>query len=1065
MVSPGFWWPQLLVATLYFAFGRLILEYIVSPGTTSVIWPGSGLALAALLLGGQRYIWGVVLGAVVLNTTSSPSLFLTIGLTLANVAEVLLAWWLLNRTTRFTFEALSDYLRLIVLGGGVAGLIGAIIGAASLHLAGVVTTPFLSNTISWWMGDVIGVVLITPLLLAWSEPLPKALSFAQKFEVVIVVCLTFLAGQVVYLDWFDAYLSNTPKGYIMFFFVSWVAIRLGARSVTAVLFMVALQAIVGAYLGMGRFGDDIAKAALNNYWAYMLTLSVVGMAIAINNQAIKKIAVTLQLKDSALNAAANGVVITDVSGRIEWANQAVTHLTGFSLNELQGHNPRELLKSGKHTDAFYKSLWNTILAGKVWQGELINKRKDASLYHERMTITPLFNEKNEVTNFVAIKEDATQRIEAENTLQLANQKMHALLDSMAEGAYGIDTDGNCTFVNQALLRILHYDAAEELIGRHIHEAIHHSRADGSHYPAKECDMYQAYQRLEAIHIERDTFWRKDGTPVAVESWSQPVFIDGELQGAIATFVDITERLRIEAESQRSAQLLRGAVEAVDEAFVLYDANDRLVFCNEKYRQLYGTTSNLIVPGISFEEVIRAGAQVGLFKAAVGRTEEWVAERMAAHRAGDLNLIQRIDDGRVFRIIEHKMPGGETVGFRIDITELANATQAAEEANLAKSRFLATMSHEIRTPMNGILGMAELILLPNHSENERNVYARTILSSGRLLLTLLNDILDLSKIEAGKFQLDSTVFEPEVLIHETQLLFAGAAQGKQLQLTYQWWGDPGERYQADAHRLRQMLSNLVGNAIKFTPKGGIQIEAREIEREGDLALLEFSVRDGGIGIAPEKIILLFKPFSQTDSSTTREYGGSGLGLSIVRNLALAMEGDVGVESVVGEGSRFWFRVRAQVVIQDTESRSAHRGTLTVSETANADLVLGGRVQVVEDNLVNCMVIESLLGKLGVSVELLNDGQQAVDAITQGQQQPDLILMDLHMPVMDGYNATRCIREWEAQTQQPRLPILALTADAFEEDRQRCMAVGMDDFLTKPVSLEALRSALGKWLRPV
>jgi len=705
------------------------------------------------------------------------------------------------------------------------------------------------------------------------------------------------------------------------------------------------------------------------------------------------------------------------------------------------------------------------LDGKVWQGELINKRKDGSLYHERMTITPLFNEKNEVTNFVAIKEDATQRIEAETTLQLANQKMHALLDSMAEGAYGIDTEGNCTFVNQALLRILHYDTAEELIGRHIHEAIHHSRADGCHYPAKECDMYRAYQRLEAIHIERDTFWRKDGSPVAVESWSQPVFINGELQGAIATFVDITDRLRIEAESQRSAQLLRGAVEAVDEAFVLYDASDRLVFCNEKYRQLYGTTSNLIMPGTSFEEVIRAGAQVGLFKAAVGRIEEWVAERMAAHRAGDLNLIQRIDDGRVFRIIEHKMPGGETVGFRMDITELANATQAAEDANLAKSRFLATMSHEIRTPMNGILGMAELLLLPNQSENERSVYARTILSSGRLLLTLLNDILDLSKIEAGKFQLDSTVFEPQALIHETQLLFAGTAQGKQLELTDQWLGHTGQRYQADAHRLRQMLSNLVGNAIKFTSKGGIQIEAHEMEREGDSALLEFSVRDSGIGIAPEKIDLLFKPFSQTDSSTTREYGGSGLGLSIVRNLALAMGGDVGVESVVGEGSKFWFRVRAQVVTRNAETRSTDLGTLTVAETANSELVLSGRVLVVEDNLVNCMVIESLLGSLGISVELLNDGQQAVDAITQGRQHPDLVFMDLHMPVMDGYNATKCIREWEAQSQQPRLTILALTADAFEEDRQRCMAVGMDGFLTKPVSLEALKSALGKWLRTV
>ncbi len=398
-------------------------------------------------------------------------------------------------------------------------------------------------------------------------------------------------------------------------------------------------------------------------------------------------------------------------------------------------------------------------------------------------------------------------------------------------------------------------------------------------------------------------------------------------------------------------------------------------------------------------------------------------------------------------------------LKLTEAKLREAKIAADAANVTKSQFLAMMSHEIRTPMNGILGMAQLLLMPNLTDNDRHDYIKIILSSGQTLSALLNDILDLSKIEAGKFQLDNRVFEPDSLLRETQRLFMGTARAKGLQLECQWRGKTNSCYLSDATRIRQMLSNLVGNAIKFTRDGSVCVEGMEVEQEGDSALLQFSVSDTGIGIPPDKMDLLFQPFSQTDSSITREFGGSGLGLSIVRHLAHMMGGDVGVESVKGQGSRFWFHLQARPVAPHERYTGPER---RVTTHAPAEPVRwSGRVLVVEDNVINRKVIKSLLTKLGVGVIVANDGQQALDTLAQADG-PDLVLMDLQMPVMDGYVATEHIRQQERNDNRLRLPIVALTADVFEEDRRRCLAVGMDDFLVKPIVLDALKSTLSKWL---
>ena len=528
------------------------------------------------------------------------------------------------------------------------------------------------------------------------------------------------------------------------------------------------------------------------------------------------------------------------------------------------------------------------------------------------------------------------------------------------------------------------------------------------------------------------------------------------------------RYRRDADARLAATVFSHAQEGV----MVADRAGNLIEVNQAFTQMTGYSRDEVIG--RNPRFLKSGQQSAEFYQQLWRdllaNGHWSGEVANLRKNGDLFIelltISVVYDGG--GRLRHFVAMCSDITARKDNEALlVRARSEAEAANVAKSRFLATMSHEIRTPMNGILGMAQLLLMPDLRESARNDYARTILSSGQTLLTLLNDILDLSKIEAGKLQLESTVFAPDSLLHEISKLFAGAAQAKGLQLGCQWQGRSGQRYQADSHRLRQMLSNLLGNAIKFTSQGCIDIVGSEIESDGEVALLEFAVSDTGIGVPADKLDLLFRPFSQTDNSITREFGGSGLGLSIVRNLATLMGGEVGVDSEPGKGSRFWFRVAARKLAEDLNSRQTKRES-HAPNIAHATTLFKGHVLVVEDNLVNCMVIESLLAGLGMTVSVVHDGQQAVAMVKQTDLAalPHLVLMDLQMPVMDGYEATQDIRQWEASNpKHPRIPIIALTADAFDEDRQHCQAVDMDDFLTKPIALEALQDALAKWLPAV
>jgi len=666
----------------------------------------------------------------------------------------------------------------------------------------------------------------------------------------------------------------------------------------------------------------------------------------------------------------------------------------------------------------------------------------------------------------------SERDRSEHRLAEEEERIRLLLESTAEAIYGVDLAGACTFCNPALLRLLGYKSRDEVLGKNMHNLVHHTLPNGLPYPAEECPLLYALLNGRRLHAPDELLWRADGISLAVEMWSYPVIHEGELRGSVVTFLDATERKRAEK---------------------------------------------------------------------------------ALHQA----------------------------------------KEDAEAANRAKSDFLANMSHEIRTPMNGILGMTALALETELNPEQRE-YLGMVKSSGESLLTLLNDILDLSKIEAGKFELDSSDFSIENCIEDALQPLAISAQQKGIELVWDVAGDVPNIVCGDPTRLRQVLINLTGNALKFTSEGEVAIYVSCDSPRDENFLIHFTVSDTGIGISQENQKKIFSAFSQADTSTTRRFGGTGLGLSISERLVKLMGGRIWVESAEGKGSRFHFQVLlqpaqgAEVETQPAPTRTFHAGSRVLVADDNAtnrkllerlllqwELIpvlaqsggeairmikeswtkgqefsamildqempgLGGiellellekgpalrppvilmisrpleskarlecerlgiartilkpirrawlfealqqmagepkseptpaeikgfaldgvslRVLVADDNLVNQRLISRLLEKMGHQVVVASDGMAVLRILQEGEV--DLIAMDMQMPVLDGVETTQKIRSMEKDA-GGHVPIVAMTANAFEEDRRKCFDAGMDGFVVKPVSAQSIREEMERVL---
>jgi len=654
---------------------------------------------------------------------------------------------------------------------------------------------------------------------------------------------------------------------------------------------------------------------------------------------------------------------------------------------------------------------------------------------------------------------------AKNELAEAHARLNSVLDAAHHVAIiATDLNGTITLFNTGAEKMLGYKA-EELVGLKTPEVIHYREevetrsrelTERLGRPITGFGVFIEALRQGSFESREWTYVTKDGRQFPVELIVTGVKDhSGKLIGFLGLATDISTRKN----SQLKLRKLSAAVKASPTSIVITDKDGRIEFANPKFFQLTGYSERELV-GQNPRLIASGKTPKSTYK------EMW--DTLLSGRIWDGELLNRKKNGELFwehaSISPVKDPLGNITNFvavKLDITdqklaqkEVEKARDAAVELARLKSEFLANMSHEIRTPMNAIIGMTGLLLDTQLTAQQRD-YVKTVNGAGEALLDIINDILDFSKIESGKLSIEKLDFSLRETVETTADLLAPRAQAKNIKLAHFMEEGLPTAITGDQGRLRQVLLNLIGNAVKFTETGEVVLRVTRVKAGAGNATLKFEVKDTGIGIPLGAQKNLFQVFTQADTSTTRKYGGTGLGLSISRKLVDLMGGEIGLESEPGKGSTFWFTLPFGLPSSPLpEERPA---AAPEQRPAARECRKYFRVLVAEDNIVNQKVSLQQLEKLGYEADVAANGLEVLEALKRRPY--DLVLMDCQMPEMDGFQATQEIRRSEGDSRHT--PIVALTANALEGDQERCLAAGMDGYIPKPVRMEKLAEMLARW----
>jgi two-component system sensor histidine kinase/response regulator len=755
------------------------------------------------------------------------------------------------------------------------------------------------------------------------------------------------------------------------------------------------------------------------------------------------------------------VSTTNLAGDIIYANDKFCEISGYSRAELLNQNHR-IINSGVQGPEFFMGMWEMITAGMVWHGEICNRNKSGGLYWVDATIVPLSDESGKPTMFIAIRTDITQRKRMEASMKAAEARLRHITNTVPGVVFQWHVGPshyNFTFVSERVREVLGFTPEElkadsSLSTRQILDDDRSRVVAGVMDAARRRLTWRGEYRIRLsdgslrwirAEIDPEPDLAPDGATVFTGIWQDVT----ALKEADARLREVTENIPV----------------AVFQYFVEASGKFKITFMSDSIESICGVRAEAILESTGLLPERIHPDDRALFVASLG-----VADARAQPQSIDFRMVH-LQTGAVVWVHGEAHPrqlshgGWVWNGYFTDITkskqvaaELQKAKDDAEAASRAKSDFLANMSHEIRTPMNGVIGMTDL-LLDTSLDAEQREYLGIVKSSADALLRVINDILDFSKIEAGKLLIEHIPFNLGQSVTDTLKAVALRANQKGLELVFDMGSDVPVAVVGDPGRLRQILVNIIGNAIKFTERGEIVLRIARVAQDGEGINLHISVSDSGIGIPPGKLGAIFDAFSQEDSSTTRKYGGTGLGLTICSRLVSAMGGCIWVESEVGKGSVFHFTLRlepdraAVVPVLPVVPFEGEGGEALITGHSIREGQVLMNVLLVEDHAINQKLAMTLLERWGHHVEVAGNGQIALDMVAR--QQFDVILMDMQMPVMDGLEATRRIRATESRR---RTPIIAMTANAMDTDRDSCLAAGMDDYLSKPIKALELQQML-------